>query len=46
MMEKEDLYNEMLEALKWFCDRVEKGEVRSKKTYKRFKELINKASNN
>lgn len=28
------------EAMQWFCDRVEKGEVRSKKTYARFKELL------
>ena len=31
---------EMYRALKWFCDRVEKGEIRSKKTYTRFKEIL------
>ena len=33
---------ELIEALQWFCERVERGEVRSKKTYARFKELIEK----
>ncbi len=33
---------ELREAMQWFCDRVDKGEVRSKRTYKRFKELLNK----
>lgn len=28
------------DAMQWFCDRVDKGEVRSIKTYKRFKELL------
>jgi hypothetical protein len=28
------------EALEWFCQRVEKGEVRSTQTYQRFKELL------
>ncbi len=33
--------NEKLIAdLKWFCDRVESGEVRSKRTYARFKETL------
>jgi len=35
--------NSYLKALKWFCDRVDKGEVRSKKTYTKFKELIKNA---
>lgn len=26
--------------LKWFCDRVDKGEVRSRKTYQAFKEAL------
>lgn len=30
----------MFEALEWFCSRVEKGEVRSKNSYKKFKEII------
>lgn len=30
----------MLEAMQEFCDRVDKGEVRSTKTYKKFKEII------
>jgi len=34
---------ELLEAMKWFCQRVDNGEVRSLRTYARFKELINKA---
>ena len=49
---KEDMDNakliavapELLEAMQWFCDRVEKSEVKSAKTYARFKELINKAT--
>ena len=28
------------EALEWFCHRVEAGEVRSKRTYARFKEIL------
>ena len=28
------------EIAQWFCDRVEKGEVRSKKTYTRFKQAL------
>ena len=28
------------EALEWFCGRVDKGEVRSRRTYKQFKELL------
>ncbi len=27
-------------AMLWFCDRVEKGEVRSVRTYARFKEIL------
>lgn len=30
------------EAMQWFVDRCDNGEVRSKKTYARFKELLNK----
>ena len=33
---------ELIEALKWFCMRVEKGEVKSKLTYARFQELLHK----
>jgi ribonuclease HI len=33
---------ELREALSWFCNRVDTGEVRSKRTYARFKELLNK----
>lgn len=32
----------MYNAIKEFCDRVEKGEVRSTHTYKKFKEIINR----
>lgn len=39
-MEKQEL----IDAMKWFCGRVENGEVRSKNTYARFKELIQKNS--
>lgn len=35
---------EMIEALQWFVDRCDKGEVRSTKTYNRFKEIIKKAT--
>lgn len=31
---------EMMEAMQEFCDRVDRGEVRSKRTYAKFKELI------
>lgn len=34
----------MLEAMQLFCDRVDKGEVRSIKTYNQFKELIKEAT--
>lgn len=33
---------ELKEALNWFCNRVDAGEVRSKRTYERFKELLDK----
>jgi hypothetical protein len=36
---------ELIESMKWFCERVEKGEVRSTRTYNRFKELISKQEN-
>ena len=29
-------------ALKWFCSRVERGEVRSTKTYAEFQRILNK----
>ena len=35
---------EMLSAMIEFCERVEKGEVRSTKTYNKFKEIITKAT--
>lgn len=35
---------EMLEAMQEFIDRVDKGEVRSTRTYNKFKEIINKAT--
>ena len=35
---------EMLEAMQEFVDRVEKGEVRSVKTYAKFKSIIAKAT--
>ncbi len=34
--------NELAEAMQWFVDRCDLGEVRSRKTYARFKELLNK----
>lgn len=33
---------ELREAMQWFVNRCDNGEVRSKKTYKKFKELLNK----
>jgi len=39
---EERVYGELITAMKWFCDRVDKGEVRSVKTYARFKDLIQK----
>lgn len=35
---------EMLEAMQEFCHRVDRGEVRSKRTYAKFKELIKSAT--
>lgn len=32
--------NEAMALLKWFCGRVENGEVRSKKTYEKFQEFL------
>ncbi len=34
---------ELIKALEWFCARVDKGEVRSTRTYAKFKELISKS---
>lgn len=31
---------EMMLAIKEFCDRVDKGEIRSKKTYAKFKDIL------
>lgn len=31
---------ELIKALQWFCDRVDNREIRSKKTYAKFKELL------
>lgn len=36
---------EMLEAMQEFVDRVDRGEVKSKNTYTKFKSIINKATN-
>ncbi len=33
---------ELTAAMQWFVNRCDNGEVRSKKTYERFKELLNK----
>lgn len=33
---------ELEDALRWFCGRVEKGEVISKRTYELFKALLNR----
>jgi len=33
-------YPQLIEAFQWFCDRVDKGEVKSVQTYARFKELL------
>jgi hypothetical protein len=38
--ELEEKINKMKEAMRWFCERVEKGEVRSKRTYARFKQIL------
>lgn len=51
--EEEDLANarliakapEMYEALKWFVERVERGEVHSKKTYARYKSILEEIDN-
>jgi len=34
----------LLEAIVEFCERVEKGEIRSKKTYSKFKTIIEKTT--
>jgi hypothetical protein len=34
--------SELLDALKWFCRRVDMGEVRSRNTYAKFRGLIEK----
>jgi len=34
---------DMYEAMKEFCDRCDKGEVRSKRTYAKFMEILKKA---
>lgn len=36
----EELYQEMLDALKYFVVRVEEGSILSRKTYAKYKELI------
>lgn len=35
---------EMLEAMQEFCERVERGEVRSRKTYAKFKDILTRAT--
>lgn len=32
--------SEAIQALRWFCDRVERGEVRSKESYAKFKDIL------
>ena len=39
---KEVAFNECIKAMKLFCERVDKGEVRSVKTYNSFKNILNK----
>lgn len=38
----EERVRELEGCLSWFCERVEKGEVRSVRTYARFKEALSK----
>lgn len=38
--------NELVEALKYFTDKVDRGEARSKDTYAVFKALLTKIENN
>ncbi|MHA1136530.1 MAG: hypothetical protein ACTSSE_08590 [Candidatus Thorarchaeota archaeon] len=42
LVKKESLLNECLDAMQTFCDRVDKGEVRSVKTYGQFKEILDR----
>lgn len=35
-----EAYPKLVEALRWFCSRVEAGEVRSRVTYAKYKELL------
>lgn len=39
---KSEHFGEAMSLIRWFCRRVEAGEVRSKETYRRFKDLIEK----
>lgn len=36
-------HDRLVEDMQWFCDRVDKGEVRSKNTYNRFKQSLAEA---
>ena len=40
--ELEEENRELKEAMQWFCNRADSGEVRSKRTYEKFKELLYK----
>ena len=42
---KELILNNCIDAMKWFCGRVDNGEVRSTRSYNRFKELISEYEN-
>ena len=35
-------HDELVDALQWFIDRVDAGEVRSRKSYNKFKTLLDK----
>ena len=39
-----ELLSEAIELLKYFTDRVEIGSIRSKTTYKKYKDFLDKAS--
>lgn len=42
MDDKDKLLEEAIELIKWFCHRVEISEIISKKTYKLFKDFLDK----
>ena len=40
--QKEDLLDEAIQLIKYFLDRVEDGSIRSKTTYRKYKDFMDK----